>query len=154
LLAWLNGLPEVQQVLAELFEGKPVSKQNLSHWRGSGFREWQMRREVQEAVPEMMAELKELQPADEESLSDKLARWAVVNFFMSAQQKVDGTSDNEKRFKLLQTLCSDLSALRRGDHRAERLKLEREKAAFKQEVRMRAFADVREGVKASQAESR
>ena len=36
LLAWLNGLPEVQKVIAEQFGGKVVRKQNLSDWRQGG----------------------------------------------------------------------------------------------------------------------
>lgn len=154
LLAWLNGLPEVQQMLAKLFDGKPVSKQNLSQWHRGGFREWQVRREAVEAVPEMLAELKEWEFSDTESMSDRLAPWAMVNFFMNAQRKADGLPNGEEKFKLLRTLCSDLSALRRNDHRAERLKFEREKVAFKQERRQRTIADLLEGVKGSQSQSK
>jgi hypothetical protein len=46
LLAWLNGLPEVQRSLKDHFDGAPVSKQNLSEWRQGGFREWQIREEL------------------------------------------------------------------------------------------------------------
>jgi hypothetical protein len=45
LLAWFNGLPEVQATLKDGFEGASVSKQNLSEWRLGGFREWQVRAE-------------------------------------------------------------------------------------------------------------
>ena len=33
LVAWLNGLPEVQAVVAAEFVGCPVREQNLSQWR-------------------------------------------------------------------------------------------------------------------------
>ena len=45
LVVWLNSLPEVRAVLAALFEGKVINKQNLSQWRNGGFREWQAKRE-------------------------------------------------------------------------------------------------------------
>jgi len=37
LLAWLNALPQVTQVLAQDFEGCGISKQNLSELRTGGF---------------------------------------------------------------------------------------------------------------------
>jgi hypothetical protein len=39
-LDWLNGLPEVQEIIQEDFGGVPISKQNLSEWRAGGYREW------------------------------------------------------------------------------------------------------------------
>ncbi len=39
ILPWLNALPEVRQVLAELFANKPISDRNLTSWRQGGFRD-------------------------------------------------------------------------------------------------------------------
>src|SRR5215471_7108065 len=39
-LPWLNGLPEVQAILAADFDNRPVNKQNLSEWKHGGFRDW------------------------------------------------------------------------------------------------------------------
>ncbi len=38
ILPWLNGLPEVQQLLKEQFHSEPISEQNLSAYRQFGFR--------------------------------------------------------------------------------------------------------------------
>lgn len=46
LVAWLNTLPEVQASLACRFGGRLITKQNLSEWRGGGFRDWQLQREL------------------------------------------------------------------------------------------------------------
>jgi hypothetical protein len=43
LVEWLNSLPEVQEILRDLFEGNPIIPQNLSQWRQGGFAEWQAR---------------------------------------------------------------------------------------------------------------
>jgi hypothetical protein len=40
ILTWLNALPEVREILANQFEGSPISPQNLSAWRHGGFQEW------------------------------------------------------------------------------------------------------------------
>ena len=50
LLDWLNGLPEVRELLQEQFEGEPISKQNLSQWRQGGFQEWLARQELWQAA--------------------------------------------------------------------------------------------------------
>jgi hypothetical protein len=36
LAAWLNGLPEVAELLRDAFDGKPVNEQYLSDWRQGG----------------------------------------------------------------------------------------------------------------------
>jgi hypothetical protein len=46
LVEWLNSLPEVQEVLRDLFEGNPIIPQNLSQWRQGGFAEWQARKDL------------------------------------------------------------------------------------------------------------
>jgi len=40
LVAWLNSLTSVQEVLADYFGGRPISERNLSEWRQGGHEEW------------------------------------------------------------------------------------------------------------------
>jgi hypothetical protein len=40
ILPWLNGLKDVQEVLAAHFDGAAVNEQNLSDWRQGGFQDW------------------------------------------------------------------------------------------------------------------
>jgi len=39
-LAWLNELPAVKEILAAQFSGVPVNHENLSNWRHSGYERW------------------------------------------------------------------------------------------------------------------
>jgi hypothetical protein len=39
-LAWLNELPSVKEILAAQFAGVPVNHENLSNWRHSGYERW------------------------------------------------------------------------------------------------------------------
>lgn len=52
LVDWLNGLPEVQAVLAEHFEGKKIIPQNMYEWRIGGYAEWLLRKKLSTKVPE------------------------------------------------------------------------------------------------------
>jgi hypothetical protein len=40
ILPWVNNLPKTQAVMAELFNGKPITHQNLSEWRHTGYQDW------------------------------------------------------------------------------------------------------------------
>ena len=45
LLAWLNSLPAVREVLDRKFGGREIKHQNLTAWRQGGYREWKFRRD-------------------------------------------------------------------------------------------------------------
>ena len=46
LVAWLNGLPEVQAILAADFNGVPVSSADLTEWKAGGFCDGQTRQDA------------------------------------------------------------------------------------------------------------
>src|SRR5580704_507638 len=60
LVRWLNRMPEVRQVMAECFEGKPVTEQNLSEWKAGGFEDWAGRQEFLEQARELAEEAEDL----------------------------------------------------------------------------------------------
>src|SRR4051812_39021678 len=74
LVQWLNGLPEVQKVAAELFGGHGVREQNLSQWRKGGYMDWLRHQDVREQVREVAEQSDDLNE-DEGSadLSESLA---------------------------------------------------------------------------------
>jgi len=125
LVEWLNTLPEVQEVLRADFGGRPISEQNLSEWKAGGYREWLLQQEALDMVKRVAADADELQQATTEPLTDKLAPWLVARYFVAA--KALATGNGEVDWRLLRELCNDVVALRRGDHYAARLRLERER---------------------------
>ena len=82
LIQWLNSLPEVQALLAEHFNGVPISPQNLSEWNNGGFLDWLATQELLAAAREFAANTAQLPGADGElagSLSHAIiARYAVL----------------------------------------------------------------------------
>src|SRR6478672_5577636 len=50
LLAWLNSLPETRAVLADHFDGQPITQQNLSEYRCTTFRSGEMRQAAVEFI--------------------------------------------------------------------------------------------------------
>src|SRR5207302_10820872 len=48
LVAWLNGLPDVQAIVVTEFGGKALREQNLSEWKQGGYRDWLAKQEALE----------------------------------------------------------------------------------------------------------
>jgi hypothetical protein len=124
LVAWLNGLPEVQRIIAEQFGGKPVRAQNLSEWKQGGYQDWLNKQEAMEAVRQRPAGATGLQGPDGEPCSEILGTWLTAHYAVVAY---DLQKNGKLDWKRVQKMCRDVSALRRADHNAARLKLEMEK---------------------------
>ncbi|MBE0544166.1 MAG: hypothetical protein IH623_22735 [Verrucomicrobia bacterium] len=163
LVEWLNGLEPVRQVLAQEFNGREISEQNLSEWKQGGHQDWLARQETLACARELAGDASELAEAADGSLADHLsvvlsARYAAL------VPGWNGEMDDEFRRKsrALRMLCQDIGELRRGDHCAERLRLDLERfaAAEKAEderalallrAEIRQWPDVREAFKVTVA---
>lgn len=126
LLDWLHRHVEVLEVLVRDFGGRKISEQNLSEWRQGGFQDWLalQERKVQLRLIDEQAE--DLQGSVKSGLTDRLAllltaRYAEMVAELSGQLDMSKARDREK----LRQLCEEVTALRRMDHGAERLRIER-----------------------------
>jgi len=58
--------------------------------------------------------------------TDALAQWLAVRYAAAAHALAAAEASPEKEWRRLREFCGDIVELRRGDHSAERLRLERE----------------------------
>jgi hypothetical protein len=126
ILGWLNSVDEVKAILAEKFNGRPITKGNLCEWRQGGHRDWEMQQATLDETHRVVSEGLELDKAGEKALADKLAVWLVGRYVLVTRQLIENEND-PAAWKLLRELCHDVVALRRGDHGAEWLRLEQER---------------------------
>ncbi|MCU0785392.1 MAG: hypothetical protein MUF81_15330 [Verrucomicrobia bacterium] len=155
LVGWLNSLPEVQAVMAKEFEGRPIREQNISEWRKGGYRDWLDQQEALDMVRRVTAEADELQPDATAPLTDKFVAWLVARYFVAVQKKL-AAENGEVDLKQFDKIFNNLVPLRRGDHYADRLRIERERleheraqAGKKQEEQFMEWAsnpDIREKI--------
>lgn len=128
LIAWLNALPEAQKILAELFGGRPINKQNLSDWRLGGYRDWLHSRDSRIELREMMEEARSLDQASAgksgTDVSGYLGTFLVVEL-ADAIDHLHKTKNPEERWQLLRKLSMELSRLRADHCREQRLQLKR-----------------------------
>jgi hypothetical protein len=134
LLEWLNGLPEVQSVVAKKFGAEPVSKHNLHRWRSGGYRAWQTRNELlSEARQEAASESRDmaehaggLEEVSRGRLTDHLSQVLAARY-ASLMLHWDGevTDEFRRHVRTLGELSQDIGTLRKGDHDVAWRELER-----------------------------
>ena len=77
ILDWLNGLPRVQEILKEDFEGLFINDANLSDWRRGGFLEWEKQRGRIDRTKELARYAAEQSKAGGQSIADGAAAIAA-----------------------------------------------------------------------------
>jgi len=127
IVKWLNKQWEAQQVLANYFGKSPISEQNLTEWKLGGFLEWQKRREAMEVTRELADQVEETAESAGGPLSDKVAALLTMKYLdmVKALNAVSGAKPED--WQRIRELCSDLVALRKGDHSAARIRHEQQR---------------------------
>jgi hypothetical protein len=157
-LDWLNALPEVKRVLKKLFDGRPITEQNLSAWRNGGFQDWQRHQQCRVRARDFLEEAREL---DEEvagegdgggslldRVSDRMAL-ALLELFREAQVGEPGP----ERTRTMLAIAREVARLRRGDHDRQQAEVaeqrwQHERDLTLREVREREEEKQKEEVKA------
>jgi hypothetical protein len=75
----------------------------------------------------VVAQAKELSGAADGALTDHLATWMAGQYAIATRQLAAQNGNGALDWNLLRALCHDLVDLRRGDHSAESLRIERER---------------------------
>lgn len=126
IVAWINTQPEARKVLDLWFDGKPVTKQNLSEWKKGGYKEWLKQQEACDIVRRLIEKANALTvAADEAPISDQLSTVLTLELVNIAQTLLDETADTHERWQRLQELFRVLARVRQGDFKAGKLTLER-----------------------------
>ena len=132
LVEWLNSNPEVVKVMAEQFEGRPITDGNLSEWRAGGYEEWL-------TLDSFLNETRVIsenagQVAATGISSDQLR---IVLLAHHARLLKNLETMPEKEFKArLNTVCkltASIMKMRRDELQQARLELQRERLEFLRE---------------------
>ena len=132
LIEWLNGLPEVQKMLASDFEGRPITSSNLTEWKNGGFLDWQARREAREIIEEWQAEDPDSTPSTELFTSMLMTHYAAAIRHSNA----DTAEEPRERLKRLGKSLREMARLHRCEIGREQVALMREKLEL-QRAKMR-----------------
>ena len=128
LVGWLNGLPEVSQMLAVRFGGRSINEVNLTEWRQGGFLEWERHEQACALVGNVAERAQDLEwEAEGAAIADRLAALLATELTLYAESVLRETADPKERWDRLQSMLREVSRLRREDHRAARVAIEKER---------------------------
>jgi hypothetical protein len=128
IIDWLNQQPDVHQVLADHFDGHPITEQNLSDWRTSGHLEWRRQAEASQTLRALAEEAAELQDlATRRQLIDQFALVLIVELYRQGMQLLAAETDPEKRWQRLCRINRELAQLRRLDLATARQRMDEER---------------------------
>lgn len=131
ILPWLNELPETKQVLAEFFAAKPVTQQNLSEWRHSGYQDWLLHQQRLEWFSRLTEQEKEI--AQHDRCSDTFETMGNIFIYEIGQalttlQKIKNPHDHWAR---LQNLTREFARLQNAYNWSRRVQLEWDRTNLK-----------------------
>jgi hypothetical protein len=137
ILPWLNALPEVQAMLADQFAASPVNQQNLTNWRHGGYQYWLEGREHHNLVRELVQDAKEFTALPgAPDLARQMSTVFLAELVLSARKAQTELTDPAEQFERLRSLLHAVSQVRREDCLTERLALDRERQALRQERKL------------------
>ncbi|MCX6952659.1 MAG: hypothetical protein NTV51_10920, partial [Verrucomicrobia bacterium] len=120
LLAWLNEQPEVAAVLAEQFDGRAITAQNLSEWRQGGFADWCRHQDARELAGQAGEEADDFDAlADGERLADRFAQATAVAL-MAQLRAVGAMREGPRKVRATLAVATGLVRLRASDRQWER----------------------------------
>ena len=135
LVAWLNGLPEVQAVMAAEFEGAPIREQNITEWRRGGYLDWLDAEDSFEVVHRLRdggAEFLEDEKEEEADLGK------AMEYYLSSRNalatKRAGALEGKEKWALWERMCLEVARLRQGDIQAGKLELSEERLTWREEI--------------------
>jgi hypothetical protein len=93
--------------------------------------------ETVSALREMTADAAELKRAAGGSITDTVAGWLAPQYLLAVREKFSG-AEGARRWEVLRLFVQDWAMLRRGEHTAARLQLDRKRLAFERKCAERA----------------
>jgi hypothetical protein len=132
LVRWLNGLPEVQSILAAQFDGQPIAQNNLTRWKQGGYKDWLEEQRALQAAATVLEQADGLKALAGENLAERMTLVLTAKMAMELQ-RLDALPDGEKKARRWRELLGSLALVRRGHLQGERIQVEREKLGFRRE---------------------
>jgi len=135
LVEWLNAKPEVTEVLKKLFDGAPISEQNLSEWKKRGYQEWLAHRNsVDEsfAVHDNSADIAATGIDPDKLLLTLTGAYAE----MTRNWMITPGADMLYKLTVYKKLTDGVIALQRAELQKVRLEIARERLALLREKRL------------------
>ena len=98
--------------------------------------------EVKALLGELAAETEEWKRAAGGSITTVMATWVAGRYLLAAKAELASLPAGPERFALLRRMAGDIAALQRGEQRAARLELDRQRLEFERQKHQEMLAAV------------
>jgi len=136
ILPWLNGLPAVKEILAAQFDAAPVSDRNLSNWRATGYRRWQL----EQSRLTLIKERAEYAANMAEAAGGNISRGAAAAASEKILELLDENDEEKPAPENLLKAGTVAARLLRAEQNAVRLKIAQERLR-QQEIQLLLLRD-------------
>jgi hypothetical protein len=123
ILAWLNELPVVKEIIAAQFNAVPISPTNLSNWRDIGYERWLNHRENVGAMKEIAKEADDFAQTGGGNIARGAAAFASGKILRFLEKIPDKNATPEE----LINLATAVADLLKGEQNAVRLTISQER---------------------------
>jgi len=138
LIEWLNGLPEVRQVLQTDFEGQPINDTNLSDWKSGGFLDWQAQQEARMLIERLKSNSDEFAKVPAGELVEPLTTAVTAHFAAALYRSTTDTAEQPvARVKRLGKSLRDIDRLRCRAQAGERIQIQRQWLELEEKIENR-----------------
>ena len=137
ILAWLNPQPEAIRIWDEYFQGAPATPQNLSEWKGGGYKRWREEHQKVEQTKSLAAYAAPQAAAGGKLSAGLQAIYAghlMEGFEVLINTAADDGQTPDDPVKRIAALGSVIATLRNADTAAERVDLDKRKTTQKDEA--------------------
>jgi len=132
LVEWLNSNPDVMKVMAEQFEGRPITDNNLSEWRAGGYEEWTTLHAFLDETRVLSENAGDV--ADTGISSDHMHIVLLAHHAHLLQNLgIMPEDEYQTRLNTVRKLTASIMNMRRGELQKARFELQRERLEFLRE---------------------
>ncbi len=128
ILPWVNSLPKTKKIMTELFNGKPITHQNLSEWRHTGYQDWLFHQQRIDWFHRLTEEEADIQKHDK--CDDTFE--AMSNYFLfelgQGVRALQTMKDPIERMERMQHLAREFARMQNAFNWSRRVQLEWDKA--------------------------
>jgi len=139
ILAWLNELDTVKNLMEIEFNSRPISEQNLSEWKNGGYQDWLRHQEAMDWMQARREEAGELtEDGDALPLSEEIAPMVALALGKLLHGLATNPDNQPEKHQQIVHLGRELNNLRKQDHEGVKLRILLAEQARKKKSRERS----------------
>ena len=121
----------MQAIIATEFNGKPIREQNVSEWKKGGYLDHVTQQETLQIAKCLAEDAARWSDEGQSAVADTIAFFLLGRYALATRQLRE--TKGREAWHMLRQMCDDVIELQKGQHSAERLRIDRERLKLETE---------------------